>query len=197
MQHYSIRQLIAIVLGFMICTSLQAQIREKIHTEDGKPQKNYPIHGSDLLWKQELQVQKFVEQHPLALRHKALHKTNGWGFTVGSKKSWYADNLVTFDRYRDPSTCRAVGNNCYIFVEDTSWNKGRVTQATADSICAYFDSKTPANPSKGVYQMNTEAFGNPPNVDDDQKIIILLLDIKDGYDGAAVMLLDTSIHLMK
>ncbi len=69
-------------------------------------------------------------------------------------------------------------------MEDASWNAGRVNQAAVDSVRIYFDQKTPANPSKGIYQMDVDAFGNPPDVDGDPRIIILMLDIKDGYSGS-------------
>jgi hypothetical protein len=161
---------------------LQAQIFQKSVTEKSRPPESYPIHGSDLLWKKELEVRKYVTEHPQALKSHALRKTAA--FTVGSTKSWYADNLVTEARYSVPSTCRAVGTNCYIFVEDTSWNKNLVTQGAVDSVRIYFDSKTPADISKGIFTSDTSAFGNPPDVDGDPKIIILLLDIKDGYAGS-------------
>ncbi len=185
MQHYFVRQFIVFILCFMVCTTLHAQPSEIITTEKGFPPNSYPIHGSDLLWKQELEVQKYVAEHPEALRSNALHKT-AWSFTVGSTKAWYADNLITGltrDRYQVPSTCRAVGTNCYIFVENASWNT-RVDSAAVDSILLYFNSKTPANPSMGIFATDTSAFGNPPNVDNDPKIIILLLDIKDTYSGS-------------
>ncbi len=185
MQHYFVRQFIGFILSFLVCTTLHAQPLKQIATEKGMLPNSYPIHGSDLLWKQELEVREFVAQHPEALQSSALHKT-AWTFGVGSAKSWYADNLITrnnSDRYQISSTCRAVGINCYIFVEDSSWNT-HVNQAAVDSIRIYFDSKTPANPSKGIFTTDTSAFGNPPDVDHDPKIIILLLNIKDGYSGS-------------
>jgi hypothetical protein len=183
MKHYFVRQFIVFVLGFMVCTTLHAQPLDKIAIEKGMPPNSYPIHGSDLLWKQELEVQKFVAQHPEALKSSTLHKT-AWTFAVGSTKSWYADNIKNSTRYLVPSTCKAVGNNCYIFVEDASWTAGRVTQSAVDSIRIYFDSKTPANPSEGIFATDTSAFGNPPDVDKDPKVIILLLDIIDTYNGS-------------
>jgi Peptidase M30. len=185
MQHYFVRQFIVFILGFMVCITLHAQPSETIATEKGFPPNSYPIHGSDLLWKQELEVRKFVAEHPEALKSNSLHKT-AWTFGVGSTKSWYADNLITGltrDRYQIPSTCRAVGTNCYIFVEDSSWGT-RVNQPAVDSILLYFNSKTPANPSMGIFATDTSAFGNPPDVDHDPRIIILLLNIKDGYSGS-------------
>jgi hypothetical protein len=174
---------IATFFSLAIYMALYAQSSELNTKQDGMPPNSYLINASDLLRKRELEVRKFAAQHPEAIKSIALHKT-AWTFVVGSTKSWYADNFITgkdINRYLVPSTCRAVGNNCYIFVEDSSWIKGRVTQTVVDSVRIYFDSKTPADPSKGIYQLDTETFGDPPNVDGDPKIIILLLDIKDGF----------------
>jgi len=182
MQHYFIRQFIVFILGFMACATLHAQSSEIITTGRGFPPNSYPIHGSDLLWKQELEVQKFIAQHPEALKSNALHKA-AWPFGLGSTRSWYADNIKTGTRYPVPSTCKKVGPNCYIFVEDASWGT-RVNQAAVDSIEKYFDSITPANPSMGIFATDTSAFGNPPDVDHDPRIIILLLDILDTYSGS-------------
>jgi hypothetical protein len=186
MRQYFIRHFIISFLGILSYTALQAQSFKQQETENGVPPNSYMIHGEDLLRDREVEVRKFISQHPEALKPNALSKA-AWTFTVGSTKSWYADNFITnnnSDRYQVPSTCRAVGNNCYIFVEDASWTSGRVTQLAVDSVRIYFDSKTPANPSKGIFETDTSAFGNPPNVDNDPKIIILLLDINDGYDGS-------------
>lgn len=105
-----------------------------------------------------------------------------WSFVVGSTKTWYAVDMTTNEFYNVPSTCQAVGTNCYIFVQNSIWNT-KVTPAAVNSVKNAFDSQTPANPTKGIYQVDVENFGNPPNVDSDSKIIILILDILDGYDG--------------
>jgi hypothetical protein len=146
----------------------------------------YPIHASDLLRKKQQTLLKFLAAHPEAVKPNGLRKAS-WSFTVGSHKSWYADSLASSNpnpnasRYLVPSTCKAVGANCYIFVEDSSWNNRLVDSAAVDSIRVYFDSKTPANPAQGIFQTDTIAFGAPPDVDGDPKIIIFLLNINDGY----------------
>jgi hypothetical protein len=186
MRQYFIRHSIISFLGILFYTALQAQSFEQKETENGVPPNSYMIYGEDLLRDRQAELQKFISQHPEAVKSNGLSKA-AWTFTVGSTKSWYADNFITnnnSDRYQVPSTCRAVGNNCYIFVEDASWTSGRVTQLAVDSVRIYFDSKTPADTSKGIFETNTSAFGDPPNVDGDPKIIILLLDIKDGYSGS-------------
>jgi len=125
---------------------------------------------------------EYVQNHP---EYNALPRFNkaAFNFVVGSTYSWFAMNLSTSTFYSVPSTCRKVGTNCYVFVEDASWG-ARVTQAAVDSVQNAFDNKCPANASKGIYQMDVETFGNPPNVDGDSKIVILILDIKDSYANA-------------
>ncbi len=181
------RILMAVLGAIVTITVLQAQIFQRPDEMNSTLPKSYPIHASDLLWERELEVSNYIKQHPDAMKSNALYKANSWGFTPGATHAWYADNLITgnvTDRYKVPSTCRAVGNNCYIFVEDASWSAGRVNQNAVDSVRIYFDSKTPANSSKGIFETDTSAFGNPPDVDNDPKIIILMLDIKDGYNSS-------------
>ena len=139
--------------------------------------------GSDLLWRQNEIVRRYAATHPDMAASMRLRKTDAWGFTVGSTHSWYATNFVTNTEYSVPSTCRAVGVHCYIFVEDASWGSS-VTQTAVDSVTAAFDLRTPANALKGVFQMDVEAFGNPPDVDGDPRIVILILDIQDGFTGS-------------
>ena len=146
--------------------------------------KSYPIPGSDLLRGQERIVREYAAAHPEILAEMRLRKSAAWNFNVGDTTSWYADNLTDYSRYQVLSTCRAVGTHCYVFVEDSSWSNGRVTQTAVDSVRSNFDSRTPADPAKGIYQTLVESFGTPPDVDSDPKIVILILNIRDGYSGS-------------
>ncbi len=67
----------------------------------------------------------------------------------------------------------ATGTHCYIYLE----NGKTLDQATITTIMNEFDNK--------IYLSTTTAFGSEPNpgVDNDPKITILLLDIKDGFNG--------------
>jgi len=116
------------------------------------------------------------------MQQLVLRKTTAWNFTVGSTKNWIASDFVGNTFYTTPATCRAVGTNCYIFVEDSLWNT-RVNQTVVDGVKNAFDNSTPANASKGIYQTDVETFGNVPNVDGDARIIIFILNIRDGYSG--------------
>ncbi len=103
-----------------------------------------------------------------------------WNFSVGDTHSWWADYFVDSDsgdqQYLVPSTCRAIGTNCYIFVEDAVWNTSQVDQAAVDEIVTAFDTN--------IYPTDVATFGTPPDVDGDPKIIILILNILDGFNPA-------------
>lgn len=171
------------LMGFFILffASINAQSIFQLPQQDGNKLKSYPIDGTHLLEKKNQEVYEYFRNNPDALNRQSLNKVN-WNFSVGTTRNFYAYNFVADSRYSTSFTCRAVGNNCYIFVEDSLWGS-RVNQTGVDSVLKAFDERTPANPSKGIYQMDVTAFGNPPDVDDDSKIIILILNILDGYNG--------------
>lgn len=98
--------------------------------------------------------------------------------TIGFQRSFFAIDFARKQQYSIAATLRASGQDCYIFVEDSEWQK-HVTTQTVLSIQRAFDTATPANPNRGIYDTLTEDFGPPPDVDENQKVIILLLNILD------------------
>lgn len=172
---------IVLCLALVMRSSAQVQVDEAVDSASGQTGA-YPMCGSQLLEPAEKVLTEYVAAHPEAA--KRLAKTTSWNFTVGSTHEWYAYDYTTVTDYKTNSTCRAVGKHCYIFVEDSMWTTGRVDQDIVDSVRVAFDDRVPANPSKGVYQMDVDAFGDPPDVDGDSLIIILLLNIRDGYSGS-------------
>lgn len=142
----------------------------------------YTLHSE---WQRtEPLLKAYIQANKGKQSSQSLKKTSAWGFTVGQAKSLWATNMVSNTEYAVTSHCRAVGNNCYIFVEDSLWTNGTVTPAAVTSIQTAFETSTPGDASKGVFQLDTMYFGNPPDVDADPKIIILILDIKDGFTGS-------------
>ncbi len=147
-------------------------------------QKTYPICGTPLLIPKEQEIIDYFREHP---EERALMKTakSAWNFSVGDTHNWWASNRVTNDFDLIASTCRAVGDNCYIFVADANWEAsiemGRVDQTAVDAIVDGFDNTTPNFATTGIYDVDVTTFGEPPNDDGDPKIIILILDIQDQY----------------
>ena len=177
-----------LALGFWTISTAQTAykpVATEQETSTSQAAPSYPIAGSPRLnadWERiRPLVEAYSQSHPEQLR-----KTTAWNFTVGQTYTWWATDQSTSSQfeYQVPSTCKAVGNNCYIFVEDDLWSSGRIDQTAVTAMQNAFDSSTPADASKGIYQLDTQYFGNPPNVDNDPRIIILILDVKDGWSGS-------------
>jgi hypothetical protein len=144
--------------------------------------KSYPVPVNSFL-------EKYYRDNGIDLSKLAsqqvLRKSAAWNFKVGSTHGWTAIN----ESGKGPnpetvqSTCRKVGKHCYVFVQDSLWGN-LVNQNAVDSVEIAFDYKTPANPNKGIYQTDVETYGNPPDVDHDSLIVILILNILDGYNGS-------------
>ncbi|MGY8824809.1 MAG: FlgD immunoglobulin-like domain containing protein [Candidatus Latescibacterota bacterium] len=83
---------------------------------------------------------------------------------------------VSGDVFLRPSTCRYVGENAYIFVEDSLWDV-LVVQPDVDKLGALFDVATPADSTRGIYEMATETFGAVPDVDGDPHVFIFIIDM--------------------
>jgi len=170
-------------LATALSFSQERALMQKELQEKSSNLKSYPVDVRPYLEKfnkaNGIDEKKISEE----LQQAVLHKTTGWNFTVGSTKNWFASDLTSNAFYSTSSTCRAVGTNCYVFVEDSLWN-ARVNQTVVDSVMKAFDSSTPANANKGIYQTDVDAFGKVPNVDGDAKIIIFILNIRDGYTGS-------------
>jgi hypothetical protein len=99
--------------------------------------------------------------------------------------TWYLQEMPPED-VKVQATCRGVGENLYVFVNDADWQRP-VTQADVDRIIEVFDRSSPAHPHKGIYQIATEVFGPPPDKDGDPRIYILISELGEfrghHFDG--------------
>ncbi|MDD3147279.1 MAG: hypothetical protein PHD82_08260 [Candidatus Riflebacteria bacterium] len=92
---------------------------------------------------------------------------------LGQKETFWANNVATGKFEQITATLRAIGKNCYVFLEDSQ----TVTQTAITRVQKQFDEQ--------IYQINTTNFGseNKPGLDGDPKITLLMLDIQDGYSN--------------
>jgi hypothetical protein len=179
------KSILIATVSIILCTEFcyaQEVKSYQTRTVDQPTTDPHAIPGCRVLWKEEQALQKYVQQHPEVVAAAKAAQLGPWNFHVGDTKAWWATDFTTNTEYSVPSTCRKVGVHAYYFVEDAIWNT-KVTQTQVDSIAAAFDFRTPASPAKGIYQTDVETFGNPPDNDQDSLIVILILDIKDGYTG--------------
>lgn len=92
----------------------------------------------------------------------------------------FSFQLIGSGKYQTTTTCRYVGDHCYIFVEDDIWSGPRVTQAGVESLARAFDQSTNRHSDRGIYDVSTNLFGEPPDADGDPRILIVVLDILDS-----------------
>ena len=171
---------ILFVLLFAALNFPQIEINKAV--EEKKLPKSYPVYAGEFERQQELKVAQFLKEHPDYFQKQALQKKEAWGFKVGDLHGWTSWDLTNNLKYTVPSTCRAVGNNCYVFVANDVWGS-TVDSAAVAAVVNEWDNRTPADTNKGIYQTDVDTFGNPPDVDNDPRIIILILNIQDGYDS--------------
>lgn len=85
-----------------------------------------------------------------------------------------------------PATCRAQTAHGYVYVADSAWETD-MGQTEVDTIAVAFEDKTPKNPAKGFYNMDVDAFGEPPDVDGDQHVILFYAPMNEfngfSFDG--------------
>ncbi|MDA0333771.1 MAG: hypothetical protein O2782_01240 [bacterium] len=95
-----------------------------------------------------------------------------------------------------PATCQRVGEHAYVFVENRHWdtNGGSILQSHVDALGSLFDETSPADPARGVYELESATFGEPADVDGDPRIYLLVLNISSpnvvGYFDPAVAAYD-------
>ena len=91
---------------------------------------------------------------------------------VGDQTTFNTYNLENNCNEKIKATCKKIGKHCYVYVQ----NGQKVDQKTVDKLANAFDNK--------IYPTDRQMFGNEwsPGIDDDARITLLLLDIKDGYN---------------
>jgi hypothetical protein len=80
-----------------------------------------------------------------------------------------------------PATCRRAGSHGLIFVADDIWDNP-VTQSEVDVLSTAFDETTPADATRGIFAVTTGTFGETTDVDDNDRIFLLLLELP-SYQG--------------
>lgn len=92
---------------------------------------------------------------------------------VGDEVTFTTMNVAEKKPEKTPAVLKKIGKHCYVFVE-----KGKsVSDAAIERIVKTFDEK--------IYPTNTSTFGSEwkPGIDGDERITLLFLDIKDGYQA--------------
>ncbi|NOY06661.1 MAG: hypothetical protein GXO82_08555, partial [Chlorobi bacterium] len=103
---------------------------------------------------------------------------------VGDKAAFYVTNFVDVSYSRITAEVRYVDSIVALFVDSAEWANRRIVQSQIDSIAEFLVNRSlivSRNPNKGMLENVKEVFGNPPDVDGDGRLNVLLYDIQDGY----------------
>ena len=95
-------------------------------------------------------------------------------YKVGDSETFWTKNIALDKFEQVTATLKSIGKNCYIFVED-----GRnVSEKAVEKVQKSFD--------EVIYKTDTTTFGSEwsPGIDGDERITLLMFDIKDGFNGS-------------
>ena len=93
--------------------------------------------------------------------------------TLPPRTFWAYDTSVMPPTWMQvASSCRAHGTHGIIYVADDVWNID-LTQSDVDQALQAFDHAAPADPTKGIYELATATFGEPTDVDGNDRVILL------------------------
>ncbi|AEF82348.1 fibronectin type III domain-containing protein [Leadbettera azotonutricia] len=96
---------------------------------------------------------------------------------AGDTAFWAADLTAEGSFYKTWAKKAKTGQHCIVYAEisDYTNNAPEINSELAGKIANEFDNN--------IYGKITGAFGAPRDVDSNNKVILLMLDIQDGYDG--------------
>jgi hypothetical protein len=80
------------------------------------------------------------------------------------------------------ATCREVTANAYIFITNDQWNV-HMDSADVAQAAYYWEQGTYIDSTAGIYQLDTESFGQPPDELDNDPHIYILYDALGSYNG--------------
>jgi len=113
---------------------------------------------------------------------QSLAKPTAGDTTFYIRDDLYASSVklieVAFKKIKEES-------DIVIYAELAEYEAGRVTATDAEQLLKTLLYETPSgsiNPNKGIYANETEIFGPIPDVDQNGKLFVLLIDVRDGYD---------------
>jgi hypothetical protein len=95
---------------------------------------------------------------------------------------WVYDLSVMPPEYIEvPATCRAAGDHGLVFVADEAW-ANPITEGEVAALSEAFESVTPADAARGIFDLTTQTFGEPTDVDQNDRVFLLLMELP-SYQG--------------
>ncbi|PKL46651.1 MAG: hypothetical protein CVV42_15770 [Candidatus Riflebacteria bacterium HGW-Riflebacteria-2] len=95
-------------------------------------------------------------------------------YEVGDIETFWTKNIVDNNFEQTKAVLKAIGKHCYVFLEEGK----NISPDAIEKVRKNFD--------EVIYPTNTRTFGSEwkPGIDGDERITLLMFDIKDGYNGS-------------
>ncbi|OGK11967.1 MAG: hypothetical protein A2W80_03230 [Candidatus Riflebacteria bacterium GWC2_50_8] len=95
-------------------------------------------------------------------------------YEIGDIETFWTKNIVENAFEQTKAVVKSVGKHCYVFLEEGK----NISPEAIEKVRKTFD--------EVIYPTNTSNFGSEwkPGIDEDERITLLMFDIKDGYNGS-------------
>ena len=142
---------------------------------------------------QDYTLEKHIEQGKQAFRkfadtenHKKLKQEREVNaYNIGDSKTFWRWNLSVMPPtwIQEDATCRAVGENSYVFISNTEWNV-HINQDDVDLIMFRLEEETVNSAEIGIIEMDTTYFGQIPDELDNDPKVIFFFSALGSYGGS-------------
>ncbi len=171
-----------ILLTFVLTNVIGAIGIIPVHAEENKPVQNrdsaaaeQPVEGQAVRGIPELTAVPAAQEDIDALDKSGADSINFKSLpALNSTKTFYAYNNNTKLYDAVPSVLKKISTHSYIYLQN---GVTTVTDAMLNDISAEFEK---------IYSKNISIFGAPPDIDNDKRVNILLLDIQDSGGGTYI-----------
>jgi len=138
--------------------------------------------------------------------HKNIRQSrNSREYEVGDQQTFWRYDLSVMPPgwLQTPSTCRAAGEHCYVFVADEEWEV-HMNEADVQEVFNYLEIETMNGDDYGAVEMDTLHFGAlPDELDNDPKLIVFYSalgsfagSVFDGYFSSYNQVTEAEAQLM-
>ena len=126
-----------------------------------------------------LDIERNLEKQAAKFHNNITHKAHKMQkatteYQVGDTKIFWKWDLSVMPPtwVQSPSTCRTVGEHCYLFVADEDWQI-HMDEADVQVVMNYLEEQTMNSNEYGAIEMDIDNFGEiPDELDNDPKLIV-------------------------
>ncbi len=107
------------------------------------------------------------KSYSFSLEESTLEELNFWTYNFNNG----SHSEIT-------ATRQIIGDYCNVYVDNDLWEI-EINQNDVDLVARVFDDSTASDPNSGIYELDTEMFGLPSDIDGNNRVNILIYDIDD------------------